>query len=159
MRNKVFCIGLNRTGTTSLHNALRMLGYNSVHFKDDEGNNIKDMIVNNLLSKHNILNGLDHYDAFTDWERAPYTVEVVQKFLNEYPKAKFILNYRDVESWIESRKKHVDSLLEAYPELSSSDDSYLKKDVDKWRGEHAHHHDNVIKLFEGEKESYDNESY
>ena len=32
-QEKVFCIGLNKTGTSSLHRALTILGYNSVHAK------------------------------------------------------------------------------------------------------------------------------
>jgi len=43
-----------------LHEAFRILGLKSVHFEDDEGNNI--------------FKGLEEYDAFSDWDRAPYTV-------------------------------------------------------------------------------------
>jgi hypothetical protein len=37
MGRKIFCIGLNKTGTSSLHEAFQVLGINSVHYKDDKG--------------------------------------------------------------------------------------------------------------------------
>ena len=49
MSEKVFCIGVNKTGTSSLHQALQILGYNSVHYLNDKNNNIKAMIEKNYL--------------------------------------------------------------------------------------------------------------
>ncbi|MGY0649987.1 MAG: sulfotransferase, partial [Paraglaciecola chathamensis] len=33
MNKKIFCVGLNKTGTSSLHDAFLMLNIESVHFK------------------------------------------------------------------------------------------------------------------------------
>jgi hypothetical protein len=41
---RVFCIGLNKTGTSSLHRALNELGYKSVHAKTNDGISIKEKI-------------------------------------------------------------------------------------------------------------------
>ena len=92
MTKKIFCIGLNKTGTSSLHEAFSILGLKSVHFMDDEGNNIKDIIERNYLAKANIIKGLEKYDAFSDWDKFPYTVDIVKEFDKQYPGSKFILN-------------------------------------------------------------------
>ena len=93
---KLFQIGLNKTGTTSLHAALEILGYKSIH---------------NIRKEENILPQLkegdttlfDQYECFTDgtWHRE-------FKYLKEnYPDAKFVLMVRDKEEWIQSRINHV----------------------------------------------------
>ena len=57
MKNKVFCIGLNKTGTTSLNVALKILGFNSVHYIHN-GKNIKNLIEDNYLKGLDIMKGL-----------------------------------------------------------------------------------------------------
>lgn len=79
MKEKVFGIGLSRTGTTSLTEALSVLGYRSVHFP---------------LSYE----GIREYDAATDT-----TVALWYKRLDkDYPGSKFVLTIRDESSWLES---------------------------------------------------------
>jgi hypothetical protein len=76
---KIFGIGLTRTGTTSLTEALKILGYSAVHcpMSYDE---------------------IGKYDASTD---TPVAARF--KFLDLlYPNSKFILTTRDINSWIES---------------------------------------------------------
>lgn len=152
MNNKIFCIGLNKTGTSSLHEAFRILGLKSVHFKDDEGNNIKDIIQNNYLTGDNILKGLEEYDAVSDWDRAPYTVDIVKEFYKQYPDSKFILNTRDLNSWLNSREKHVRRNQESKRENPEADITWLKIDRNNWELQFKNHHDEVIKLFKGRKD-------
>lgn len=76
---KIFGIGLTRTGTTSLTEALKMLGYSAVHCP---------------MSYEEI----DQHDASTDT-----AVAARFEFLDLlYPNSKFILTTRDLDSWIES---------------------------------------------------------
>jgi len=76
---KIFGIGLTRTGTTSLTEALKILGYSAVHCP---------------MSYEEI----DQHDASTD---TPVAARF--EFLDLlYPNSKFILTTRDVDSWIES---------------------------------------------------------
>lgn len=103
---KIFCIGLNKTGTNSLHQAFKTLGLKSVHFRDDSGRNIKDIILRNHLEDRNILAGLEDYDAISDWDRS-HTVEIFKKFDAHWPGSKFILHFRDVNEWLESREQHI----------------------------------------------------
>ncbi|WP_025771914.1 sulfotransferase family protein [Thioalkalivibrio sp. HK1] len=90
---KVFCIGFHKTGTTSLAEALRTLGYrvtgpNGAH---------DPQIRNNVLRLVDELVPL--YDAFQD---NPWPI-VYLELDKRYPGSKFILTVRDPESWIESQ--------------------------------------------------------
>ena len=84
MKTKVFGVGLSRTGTSSLTFALRILGYNSIHFPKDP-----------------VLMAQD-YDALTDT-----TVAKDYKKLDKlFPGSKFILTIRDNDSWLNSVEAH-----------------------------------------------------
>lgn len=79
---KVFGIGLSRTGTKSLADALEKLGFRSKHFP----------------SLKALLWDAERYDALTDT-----TVALFYKRLDElYPDAKFVLTVRDETSWLDS---------------------------------------------------------
>ncbi len=78
--NKVFCIGLNKTGTTSLHFAFQKLGLCSFH-----GGSFDSRI-----------------DAFSDGRYFEQFIELDKLC----PNSKFILNTRDLRDWIMSRIKH-----------------------------------------------------
>jgi hypothetical protein len=95
MRSKVFGIGLSRTGTTSLTEALRMLGYRAVHcplsivtFDARGGLRLKGDVV-------------ARFDAFTDTPVARVYRELDQSF----PGSKFILTTRSVEAWLGSMRR------------------------------------------------------
>lgn len=97
---KIFGIGLNKTGTTSLGQALELLGY-SKHLKSDL----------NLLNAWNtgnievIQEAVDKNEVFEDWPW-PLTYEWAAK---QYPGAKFILTTRiSSEKWFQSLCKHAD---------------------------------------------------
>lgn len=94
---KIFCIGHNKTGTTSLETALFDLGYKM-------GNQSK---AQNLLSDYSAglfqstIKFCEDADAFQD---APFSYHLTYQFLDKaYPKAKFILTIRDSsEVWYHS---------------------------------------------------------
>ena len=80
---KIFGVGLSKTGTTSLNQALIILGYNSKHY----------------VSYFSVV---DKVDAVTD---LPMALEY--KTLNErYPDSKFILTIRNLDDWLKSCEKH-----------------------------------------------------
>ena len=82
---KIFGIGIHRTGTSSLNQALQMLGYKSVHTLLD----IYPTIDTKLIEK---------YDSLTD-----FPIPLLYKQLDIlYPNAKFILTTRDINSWLKS---------------------------------------------------------
>ncbi|HZU14651.1 MAG TPA: sulfotransferase [Chloroflexota bacterium] len=100
-RPKIFGIGLERTGTTSLTNALNWLGFSTVHYPEDE--TTRTEIYRHFSSGSNLirLSLLDHCDALTDTP-----VCCIYKALDlSYPGSRFILTVRDKESWLRSRRK------------------------------------------------------
>ena len=124
---QVLCLGLGRTGTDSLRNALYELGYNDVHhgfrsassgvgeavqwyrlalakFKDNnEG----------FLTRAQFDKVIGDCEATTDLPSAAFGIEL----LRAYPEAKVILNQRkDVESWYQSQQKTIDLLYRTWPD-------------------------------------------
>lgn len=91
---KIFCIGLSKTGTTSLTEALRILGFDAVHW-----------YATKHAFRYTADGGIDidwdffeRHDAFADTPIAR-----VYPLLDErYPDAKFILTERNVDAWLTS---------------------------------------------------------
>jgi len=97
--NRVFGIGLNKTGTKTLGTCLTQLGY---HHKSVDKHAFE-------LYKNGDLNSLfeiiDRYDSFEDWPWPLIYKEVDQKF----PDSKFILTIRkSPETWFNSLCHHAD---------------------------------------------------
>ena len=91
--NKIFCIGLSRTGTKSLTNALNILGYKAIHFPDIYDYNEGELKLNTKILKK--------YDAFVD----TYVSRFFKELDNKYPGSNFILTVRDKKPWLRSCKK------------------------------------------------------
>jgi len=95
---RIFGIGMHKTGTTSLHTALNILGYNSAHWK---GAGWAKKIWNQFLEfGHSEL--LEKNYAVCD---LPITL-LYEKLDKLYPGSKFILTIRDEEEWIQSVENH-----------------------------------------------------
>ena len=93
---KIFGIGLNKTGTTSLTFALNELGMKLVRCPDDR-TILKELMVGNY--KLSILN---EFDGITAVVAAPFFAQ----WDLMYPESKFILTVRDKESWLNSIETH-----------------------------------------------------
>jgi hypothetical protein len=119
--NKVFCLGLSRTGTTSLHEALSALGLRSVHFPIHlftqpealglppfrhgvrlgpyaawrRGKELKASRVH-----HDARKILEMSDAFCDLPVPLYYRELDRLF----PGSKFVLTTRDADAWLASMR-------------------------------------------------------
>ena len=75
MKDKIVInIGYSNAGTTSLNEALNLLGYSSIHdawdiYKEDNSMDIRDRLVpfyDNLANNRNIFDGfISKYNAFT----------------------------------------------------------------------------------------------
>jgi len=100
--NKIFNIAHNKAGTTSLNEALNLLGFKSIHYKI-ENKRISDIIDSNISLSLPLLNGVENYIGYSDFGGYNY-----YKNLDiQYPKSKFILTTRSMEEWLYSREKHV----------------------------------------------------
>ena len=96
VKTKVFCIGLPKTGTTSLGVALQKLGYQVTG-----PNGLQDpKIEENAIPMAFEL--AEQFDAFRD---TPWPV-IYQELDKQFPGSKFILSLRDPESWILSQVRH-----------------------------------------------------
>jgi hypothetical protein len=106
---KIFCIGLSRTGTTSLSEALTLLGYKVLHYPDTE-----DVIEKTLYGRFD-WEVLDQYDAFAD---APVSA-FYRELDSQVPGSKFILTVRDdLDSWLESCRRKIKTPRDRYSNLT-----------------------------------------
>jgi len=94
---KVFCVGFMKTGTTTMHQALSILGYN-VSSKSHE---LLPAILHNNMNA--VVDHCKQYDAFED-----NPIPLLYAFLDEqFPGSKFILTTREAESWYASVSHHI----------------------------------------------------
>ena len=87
-QSKIFVIGLSKTGTTSLSEALEVLGYSSIHYPKT-------------------FDEIAHYDSASDL----FVAVNYQALDKKYPGSKFILTTRPPEPWLESVKRHIDKIV------------------------------------------------
>jgi 3'-phosphoadenosine 5'-phosphosulfate (PAPS) 3'-phosphatase len=93
-QSKIFCIGLSKTGTTSLARALEISGYKTRDYLGIARYSAGDLCSINL-------DEINSNDAFTDTP-----IPSFYKILDlEYPNSKFILTIRDMDGWLKSCKK------------------------------------------------------
>lgn len=85
---KVFAIGENKSGTTSLHQIFQDLGYRSYH-----GTKWRDTSRTMMYR---------FYDSFCDGIPDDF-----RKLDRLYPNARFILQVRNLDTWIDSRLEHI----------------------------------------------------
>ena len=98
IHHKVFGIGLNKTGTTTLGQCGEILGFRSTSCDRDL---LEDFVVRKDLS--GIRRKAEQYDFFEDW---PWPLLYKELDLM-FPGSKFILTVRkSEEDWFESLKKH-----------------------------------------------------
>ena len=109
---KVFGIGLSKTGTTSLAKALNILGIRSIHFPHD------DQTLAELQRGEYRLSILSEYQGVTDTPVAPFFAQLDQA----WPGSKFILTVRDKGSWLRSAAAHWHNMREGRP---ASDPAFL----------------------------------
>ena len=98
MNHKIFGVGLNKTGTTTLRQCGKMLGYRCTNY---DRRLLEDYILRNDFTL--IKERVNQFDLFQDW---PWPL--IYKELDDiFPGSKFILTVRKSASvWLESLKKH-----------------------------------------------------
>jgi hypothetical protein len=106
---KIFCIGLNKTGTTSLVDAWRELGYDKIYSGIDKATLKKVMPTGVKINGRNIVkSGINNdfdilrsvisgYDCLKD---RPFNTNHLYRWLDEnYKESKFILTVRGEDEW------------------------------------------------------------
>jgi len=114
---KIFLIGPNKCGTSTFHAFFEANRISSVHW--DHGEVILAATMSINISKNRpVLRGIDQFTAYSDlcfhsWHAWIEAATFFREFHAEYPDAFFILNDRDTERWIASRRTHPDMLARA----------------------------------------------
>jgi hypothetical protein len=96
MRRKVFCVGFHKTGTSSMRNALQILGY---RVTGPNGTKDPDIAANLYRMVEQLA---AEYDAFQD---NPWPI-VYRQMDALHPGSKFILTVRDPQRWVRSNVRH-----------------------------------------------------
>jgi hypothetical protein len=98
---KIFVIGFYKTGTTTLYEALRLLGYRTINGDKPgsyPGADDGETLLRQIEAGNYRLPTFDLFDAFTD---NPY-FHLWREMYRQFPDAKYILTVRNEASWIES---------------------------------------------------------
>jgi hypothetical protein len=140
-RPRVFGIGLNKTATTSFHEAVTLLGYRSLHWG---GPPVRRAVEAARDAGRPLLSGLDPaFDAFSD------ILPLAQGFAlldEQYPGSHFVLTVRPVDQWIDSRRRHVENNLRRKA-AGAYDGDFLVVDEEGWRAEWTAHVSQVRRHF------------
>ncbi len=105
---KVFVLGPNKCGTTSIHKFFEGNGLKSVHWED--GTLVRSMLSNKSAGLP-ILTGWTEYQCFSDLihlndEIYISPLAVADAIMREHPDDLYVFNIRDFEAWKRSREKH-----------------------------------------------------
>jgi hypothetical protein len=140
---KIFGIGLNKTGTSSLHAALELLGYRSLHGGELDTH---ERIMRAIDERKPMLSHIEpEPDAVCDVLAITYYFYLADR---QYPGSKFILTLRDVDEWLDSRRRHVERN-QRMKEAGRYDGPFLTVDFDLWTAEYHRHEAVVRSYFEG----------
>jgi hypothetical protein len=128
---KVFGMGLMKTATLSLHEALGSLGYKGVHNGGVETMNLVQQAIDEGKP---MLTYIDpSLEAFTDIFGITYCFFLADV---QYPGSRFILTVRDLEDWLDSRRRHI----EKDQQMRGTDhEGVMNVDIDGWRTEWLRH--------------------
>lgn len=172
MINKIFQIGFNKCGTTSIYHLFSKYSepkLKCVHW--DYGFLAKN-IYDNLNNGLPLLSGkYEDVTIFTDIEcnlrdennsvKFLFGYKLFKKLDEQYPHSKFILNTRNIDEWISSRIKHlcnyeiVNNKLVTFPFKKTYYELYAEflptksrtEIIDIWKNEWYEHHKDVLLYF------------
>lgn len=146
---KIFQIGFNKSGTASIYHYLKSEGFNSIHWDDGH---LSKKIKRNYEQGIPLLTGYESYQVFTDMEHreengeAFYSAEKYYKELDaQYPGSIFILNYRDLDKWLMSRRNHPGYLQKTMNGLGFNEAQVIQL----WTQEYHQHIKAVKEYFQG----------
>lgn len=107
---KLFGLGLSKTGTSSLTDALNRLGVRAIHYPSDT------RTYDELRAGRWRLSILEDYDAALDITVAPFYAQLDRA----YPGSRFVLTVRDLATWLRSAEVHWRLMMDwwhAYPDF------------------------------------------
>jgi len=142
-RPRVFCLGLNKTGTSSFSEAMELLGLRSLHWGGPE---VRRAVEAAKAEGRPLLSHLDQrYDAFSDVLPLAEHFDLLDA---QYPGSRFVLTVRPVDDWIDSRRRHVENNVRRR-DAGEYTGAFLVVDEDGWRQEWERHVARVRTWFAG----------
>ena len=138
MEGKIIGVGFQKTGTSSLREALKILGY---RVKDTSARPLIPILKGDY---HKVLRMIRDYDALED---TPWYM--IYKELDErIPGSKFILTLRDEESWYKSVSRHIGHLRNASHEwIYGRGKGLPMEDKENTIMVYSHHNKEVVHYF------------
>jgi hypothetical protein len=142
-RPRVFNLGLNKTGTSSFHEAMTILGLRSLHYG---GHEVAGLVRKAVAEDRPLLTYLHpKYDAFSDI--TPLSTRF-GRLDRQYPGSRFVLTVRPLEEWLDSRRRHVEHNQRASA-AGAYRGRYVVVDEAKWRAQWERHLEKVRGYFDG----------
>lgn len=103
-KQRIFCISIQKTGTTSVGDFFLKFGYPTARYVHSKNNKWTQKWFEG--DYESIFNSAD-FDKFQVFEDDPWWCPDFYKVLyHRFPSAKFILMYRDKDKWFDSMLKH-----------------------------------------------------
>jgi hypothetical protein len=141
-RPRIFGIGLNKTGTSSFHRALTLLGFESLHWG---GPPIHNAVKRAIDESAPLLSNIDpRFDAFSDIGLLSRRFNMLD---HQYPGSRFVFTTRPKQEWISSRRRHVERNI-VRKAAGEYDGIFLVVDEEKWSGEWDEHAERVHAYFD-----------
>lgn len=109
LKPKIFIVGFNKSGTTTLHQYFKSNNLSSVHW---DGGRMAVAMQANCIASRPVMSGYDRaFTAFSDmvFLNEKIHIEGNAQFRNmdaDYPQSYFIYNTRNIDDWIASRLSH-----------------------------------------------------
>ena len=145
-RPRIFNVGFNKTGTSSFHRAMEILGFQSLHWG---GPRVHELVQTSFAAKEPLLTRLDpRYDAFSDIGPLSRRFPLLDE---QYPGSHFILTVRPVEEWLDSRRRHVEYNRDRQA-LGAYRGDFLEVDEKRWREDWEDHVQRVRSYFDGRRD-------
>ena len=130
MFNKIFCIGFNKTGTSSMHQLFLDLGLRSYH---------------GYYSHFPVMDPIfGQFQCFSDGDQHPF-----EQFDRAYPGSRFIVTTRPLDDWLVSRIRHIEERrrLGATGPMRMEYDADPEAAVRKWVHSRLAYHQRVVAYF------------
>jgi len=105
LTHKVFCIGLNKTGTTSFGTALEWFGYHKFGWRGGQTGESHQLIMDYFAGrKESLIYAAYKHNVMED---IPWPL-MFREFEEHFPNAKFVLTVRKTpEIWLDSIQRHI----------------------------------------------------
>jgi hypothetical protein len=149
---KIFQIGFNKCGTTTLHHFFSANGIKSLHH--DQGKLATTIFTNYKTRKKLLSPEYEFYTAFFDMENIYHSpelyvyLELFKELDQQYPGSKFILATRNKDAWLRSRARHETRSGRTYLEVVAAKQQLSKQQVVAlWDQQWDRHHQAVLEYF------------